>query len=330
MSGFGGEKHNGPLASVHALDPDRPKRRRSLPKAPAAPNQETPVPDRNAALSMLGTFDLDDVDVGSPDEILATLIPQSAASARGVPPQVSAADERAVARDGPAVDDVQSDEILRELEEHHQRGQTTARPKAPRGSAERQPDLRRKVPPTRKREVRGRASGESKSRGGRKRLVLPLAAAAVFTATASAVTLSQLGGTANRPPTPIRSSRLTATTGLTPAPTKFFNAAANAIAKEDRPLTPRLKSPARDHRRVANVRKRSARRHVVPHATVVSTSPASSTPSYSSSSSTAASSSQPATSTAAAATSSNTSHQSQPAFGQNGSLGPGRGAAGTQ
>ena len=53
-------------------------------------------------------------------------------------------------------------------------------------------------------------------------------------------------------------------------------------------------------------------------------------PSYSSSSSTAASSSQPATSTAAAATSSNTSHQSQPAFGQNGSLGPGRGAPGTQ
>jgi hypothetical protein len=63
---------------------------------------------------------------------------------------------------------------------------------------------------------------------------------------------------------------------------------------------------------------------------VASTSPANPTSSYSSSSSTAASSSQPATSTAAAATSSNTSHQSQPAFGQNGSLGPGRGAAGTQ
>ena len=330
MSGSGREKHDGPLASVHALDPDRPKRRRSLPKAPAAPNHETPAPDRNAALSMLGTFDLDDVDVGSPDEILATLTPESTASAPGVPPQVSPADERAVTRDGPAVDDVQSDEILRELEEHHQRGQTTARPSAPRGSAELQPTLRCKVQPTRKREVRGPARGESKPRGGRKRLGLSLAAAAVFTVTAGAVTLSQLGGTANRPPTPIRSSRLAATTGLTLAPTKFFNAAANAIAKADRPLTPRVKSPARHHRRVASVRKRSARRHVVTHATVASTSPASSTPSYSSSSSTAASSSQPATSTAAAATSSNTSHQSQPAFGQNGSLGPGRGAAGTQ
>jgi len=327
MSGSGRDKHDGPLASVHALDPDRPKRRRSLPKAPAAPNHETPAPDRNAALSMLGTFDLDDVDVRSPDEILATLTPESTASAPGVPPQVSPADERAVTRDGPAVDDVQSDEILRELEEHHQRGQTTARPSPPRGSAELQPTLRRKVQPIRRREVRGPARSESTPRGGRKRLVLTLAAAAVFTVTAGAVTLSQLGGTANRPPTPIRSSRLAATTGLTLAPTKFFKAAANAIANADRPLTPRVKSPARGHRRVASVRKRSARRHVVTHTTVASTSPASSTPSYSSSSSTAASSSQPATSTAA---SSSTSHQSQPAFGQNGSLGPGRGAPGTQ
>jgi hypothetical protein len=276
---------------------------------------------------MLGTFDLDDVDVGSPDEILATLTPESPGSAPGVPPQVSPADERAATRDGPAVDDAQSDEILRELEEHHQRGQTTARPSAPRGSAELQPTRRRKVQPTRKREVRGRARGESKPRGGRKRLVLSLAAAAVFTVTAGTVTLFQLGGTANRPPTPIRSSRLAATTGLTLAPAKFFKAAANAIAKADRPLTPRVKSPASHHRRVASFRKRSARRHVVTHATVASTSPASSTPSYSSSSSTAASSSQPATSTAA---SSSTSHQSQPAFGQNGSLGPGRGAPGTQ
>ena len=333
MSGSGGDKHDGPLASVHALDPDRPKRRRSLPKAPAAPNQETPPPDRNAALSMLGTFDLDDVDFRSPDEILATLAPEPTVSGPDDPPQASPADERAVTRDIPAVEDVQSDEILRELEEHHQRGQTTARPSAPRGSAELQPALRRKVPPTRKREVRGRASGESKPRGGRKRLVLSLAAAAVFTATASAVTLSQLGGTANRPPTPIRSSRLAATTGLTLAPTKFFDTVANAIANEDRQLTRRVKSPVRHHRRVASVRKRSTRHHLVTHATVApaaSTSPASSTPSYSSSSSTAASSSQPATSTAAAATSSNTSHQSQPAFGQNGSLGPGRGAAGTQ
>jgi hypothetical protein len=72
---------------------------------------------------------------------------------------------------------------------------------------------------------------------------------------------------------------------------------------------------------------------LVTHATVApaaSTLPASSTPLYSGSSSTAASSSQPTTSTGAAATSSTTSHQSQPAFGPNGSLAPGRGAASTQ
>ena len=333
MSGSGREKHDGPLASVHALDPDRPKRRRSLPKAPAAPNHETPAPDRNAALSMLGTFDLDDVDVRSPDEILATLTPESTASAPGVPPQVSPADERAVTRDGPAVDDVQSDEILRELEEHHQRGQTTARPSAPRGSAELQPRSRRQARPTRKRSVRSQAHGESKPRGRRKRVALSVAVAAIFTATAMAVTLSQLGGKSVPPRTPIRSGRLAATTAFTLAPSQFLAAAANAIANEGRQLTRRVKSPAGQRRRVAPARKRSTRHHSVTHASAApaaSTSPATSSPSYSSSSSTAASSSQPATSTAAAATSSNTSHQSQPAFGQNGSLGPGRGASGTQ
>ena len=315
-------------ASTGSIRIDR-SGKRSLPKAPAAPNEETPAPDRNAALSMLGTFDLEDVDLRSPDEILATLAPERTASAPDVPPQISPADERAVTRDSPAVDDVQSDEILRELEEHHQRGHTTARPSAPRGSAELQPTLRRKVQPTRKREVRGRARGESKPRGGRKRLVLSLAAAALFTVTAGAVTLFQLGGTANRPPTPIRSSRLAETTGLMLAPTKLFDTVANAIANEERHLARRVKPPVRHHRRVASVRKRPTR-HLVTHATVApaaATAPASSTPSYSGASSTSAASSQPATSTSA---SSSTSHQSQPAFGQNGSLGPGRGAPGTQ
>jgi hypothetical protein len=281
---------------------------------------------------MLGTFDLDDVDLRSPDEILATLAPESTVSGPDDPPQASPADERAIIRDIPPVADVQSDEILRELEEQHQRGQTTARPSAPRGSAELRPALRRKVPPTRKREVRGRASVESRPRGGRKRLVRSLAAAAVFTATAMAVTLSQLGGTANHPTTPVRSSRLAATNGLTLTPTKVFDTAANAIAKEDRQLTRPVKSSVGHHRRVTTVRRHSTRHHLVTHAMVApaaSTSPASSSPSYTGSSSTAASNSQPAT-TPAAATSSSTSHQSQPAFGQDGSLGPGRGAAGTQ
>jgi hypothetical protein len=333
MSGSGGEKHNGPLASVHALDPDRPKRRRSLPKAPAAPDQEPPPPDRNAALSMLGTFDLDDVDLRSPDEILATLAPEPSVSEPDGPPGASRAHEGAVTRDMPAVEDVQSDEILRELEEHHQRGQATARPSAPRGSAELQPRSRRQARPTRKRTVRTQARGEVKTRGWRKRLALSVAVTAMFTAAAISVTLSQLDGKSIHPRSPSRSARLAATAGFTLAPTKFLAAAANAIANEDRQLTRRVKSPVRDHRRVAASRKRSTRHHPVTHATAapaISTSAATSSPSYSSSSSTAASSSQPASNTPAAATSSNTSHQSQPAFGQNGSLGPGRGAAGTQ
>jgi hypothetical protein len=165
MSGSSGEKHNGPLASVHALDPDRPKRRRSLPKEPAAPNQATPPPDRRAALSMLGTFDLDEVDFRSPDEILATLAPEPSVSDPDGPPRASPADEGAVTRDMPAVEDVQSDEILRELEEHHQRGQAAARPSAPRGSAELQPRSRRQARPTRKRTLRSQGRGESNPRG---------------------------------------------------------------------------------------------------------------------------------------------------------------------
>ena len=282
---------------------------------------------------MLGTFDLDDVEFGSPDEILATLAPEPTVSEADDPPQASPTDGQAISRDTPAVEGVQSDEILRELEEHHQRGQTTPRASAPRGSAELQPAPGARPRATRKREVRGRASGESKLRGGRRRLVFCLAAAAVFTATAVAVTLSQLGGKTNRPTSPVRSSRLAATTELTLTPTKVFDTVASAIAKENQQLTERVKSPVRHHPRVATVRKRSTHHDSVTHATVVaaaSTSPASSTPSYSSSSSTAASSSQPATTTPAAATTSSMSQRSQPAFGQNGSLGPGRGAPGTQ
>jgi hypothetical protein len=91
---------------------------------------------------MLGTFDLDDVDFRSPDEILGTLAPEPTVFEPDDSPRASPTDDRAATRDIPAVKDVQSDEILRELEEHHHRGQTTARPSAPRGSAELQPALR--------------------------------------------------------------------------------------------------------------------------------------------------------------------------------------------
>lgn len=332
MSGSGGDKHGRPLASVHRLDPDRPKRGRILPKTPAAPNEQTPAPDRNAALSMLGTFDLDDVDFRSPDEALASLVAQPPASEGDDRPQASPTDQRAITRDIPAVDDVPSDEILRELEEHHQRGQTIPRPSAPRGSAELDPARRRRVPPAHKREIQGRGSGESKLRDGRSRLVLSLVVAAGIMATASAVTLSHLGDGSGRRPSSARSSSLAATTGFTLTPTNPFETAANAIAREDQERTRRVGSPVRHRHRVATVRKRSTRHHLITHATVApaSTSPATSSASYSGSSSVTTSNSQPATTTAAAAISSNTSQQSQPAFGLNGSLGPGRGAPGTQ
>ena len=333
MSGSGGNKHDGPLASVHRLDPDRPKRRRSLPKAPAAPNEETPAPDRNAALSMLGTFDLDDVDFRSPDEILATLAPEPTVSEPDDPPQASPADERAITRDIPAVEDVQSDEILRELEEHHQRGQTTARPSAPRGSAELQPALRRKVPPARKREVRGRGLWRIEApRRAQPARAFPCRGRGVHGHRKRCDAVS--AGRHGQPPADLRSVEQPGRDDWVHARAdQPFETAANAIAKEDRQLTRRVKSPVRHHRRVATVRKRSTRHHLVTHATVApaaSTSPATSSASYSGSSSVTTSSSQPATTTAAAATSSNTSHQSQPAFGLNGSLGPGRGAPGTQ
>ena len=122
--------------------------------------------------------------------------------------------------------------------------------------------------------------------GGRKRLVLSLAAAAVFTVAAGAVTLSQLGGTANRPPTPIRSSRLAATTGLTVAPTKFLTRQPTRSPKRIG------RSPGASSRRpgttVASPASGSARAAplVTQRGAAASTSPANPTSSYSSSSST--------------------------------------------
>jgi hypothetical protein len=132
MAGIGRNKHDRPLASVHRLDTNRPRRAGSLPEPSAALNDETAAPEPNAGLSMLGTLDLGDVEFRSPDEILASLDAVPAADSRNA----SLVDERAVAADALAADDVQSDEILRELEQHHQRTQLTPAAAAPRGSAE--------------------------------------------------------------------------------------------------------------------------------------------------------------------------------------------------
>ncbi len=343
MSGSGGDTHDGRLASVHTLDPDRPKRSRSLPEAPAAPNQEAPTPDRNAALSMLGTFDLDDVDFRSSDEILATLAAEPTVSEAVDPPRDLPIEERIAARGIPVVEDAHSDDILRQLEEHHHRGHAAARPSAPRGSAQMEPFSQRHARPTRKRGFRSQAGARSEGRG-RRRIALFVACAGALTATATAGMLYVLGGTPVRPTTAARPSRFAAASAFTLGPSNFLAAAANAVANEDRQLARGQKSPVRHRRRLAPARKRSTRHHMVTHTTVtpavstppatvapvISTSPATSSPSYSSSTSAAAASSQPASNTAAAATGTSASHQSQPAFGPGGSLGPGRGAAGTQ
>jgi len=279
---------------------------------------------------MLGTFDLGDVDFRSPDEILATLDAIPAVSEADDPPKASAMDAQASTANVPAVEDVESDEILRELEEHHSREQTSTRTSPPRGSAEFRPTPRRNGSSTRRRKARSHASRQSKPRGGRKRHLVSLAVAAMFAASASAVTLSQLSGTGLRPTTPVRSSRLVANTTHTLAPTTILDAMANAIASKEQQLTRRVTAPAKHHPRKAIVRKHSARHHpVAPVAPAMSTSPVSSTHSYGSSDTAATSSSQPAA-TATTPASSTASHQSQPAFGLNGSLGPGRGAPGTQ
>ena len=96
-----------------------------------------------------------------------------------------------------------------------------------------------------------------------------LAAAAVFTATASAVTLSQLGGKTNRPTSPVRSSGLAATTGLTLTPTKVFAHGGQRDRQRGSAAHPARQvagqAPAFGSR---SVRKRSTRHHSVTHATV--------------------------------------------------------------
>jgi hypothetical protein len=322
MSGSGRDKHDGPLASVHSIDPSRPKWRRRRPPPQAALTDEASAPDRNAALTMLSTFDLADVDVRSADEILATLVPRPAANGAANPPKGSPIDRQA---DDVAVEDAKSDEILRDLEEHHRRGLPSARPSAPRGSAELQPIPRRSASPARERQTRSRAAGESKPRTMRARIVFPVAAAVVLAASVSAVMLSQLSGTGGRPTTPAGSGRLTASIALTLAPAKIVDSVTKVVASEEREFARRVTSSA--ELRLGTVR---VRHRQVSHASVQpapSTSPVTFIQS-SGSSSAPASGSQPATSTTATAPSG--SHQSQPAFGLNGSLGPGRGAAGTQ
>ena len=80
---------------------------------------------------MLGTCDVEDVELPTADDVLATLTsPPVPSDPVSTPPHAPMGDRRLVptaGTDAQLDEDVESDEILRELEEHHRRG-TAERP----------------------------------------------------------------------------------------------------------------------------------------------------------------------------------------------------------
>ena len=147
---------------------------------------------------MLGTFDLDGIDVPSPDEVLATVEGSAAASRDAHMSAHSPTQERRNLSDTPGVQDIDSDEILRELDEHHHRGQRTVRPRAPRGSAELQASARRSATRAPRRTVRNDNDNDTASgwphRSRARRPTLVLGASVPLTIAAVAVALSNVGG----------------------------------------------------------------------------------------------------------------------------------------
>jgi len=324
-----GDPGSGPTASVHELDAARGRHREDVARRPKAP-RDAPTPDRTAALNMLGTFDLDGIDAQSADEILANLEAAAAVSGRSAPLKDASPEERASAADRAAVADVDSDEILRELEEHHRREQLTVRPSALRGSAERRPSARRPAPRAPRRTGR-KATRTASTRRGRRRSAALVVAVLLPLTIASTVALSHVGGTGARSTDHLSSGTLPTAAEITPfAPLKVFGSLANLFSAEARRLARHNTSPIEHRRRKPRTRKPTASRRPVGQAAaaqVVSTTPGSSISSSNSSSSSPASSTQSATSAPAPVAK---PQQTQPAFGQNGSLGPGRGAPGTQ
>ena len=78
-NGDAGDPGGGRAATVHELEAARARHEESVTRqTDHTPDLETP--DRSAALNMLGTFDLDGIDVPSPDEVLATVEGSAAAS----------------------------------------------------------------------------------------------------------------------------------------------------------------------------------------------------------------------------------------------------------
>ncbi len=138
---------------------------------------------------------------------------------------------------------------------------------------------------------------------------------------------------------PSFASALGATGPLTTPGSGSLTAASNPFAQQaaarDRTASHRVRR-VRAHRRVGTHRRpRPARKPAVvparytPPSDAGSSAPSSATSSYAGAAPTAAAS-QPAPSSGGGTTSSSSSGSSRPAFGENGTLGPGRGAPGTQ
>jgi hypothetical protein len=284
---------------------------------------------------MLGTFDLEGIDVPSADEVLATVEGSAAATRDADPSAPTRTDERPSLSGHPGVQDVDSDEILRELEEHHRRGQPAVRPRAPRGSAELKGSARRSATRASRRAVRTDSASGSQHRRRRSRRALVLGALVPVMIAAVAVALSNVGGTGVPATSHRNSSRLAAET--TPfVPTKILGTLADLFVAQARRLARADASPAVHRRRKPRTPKPKASRrvtrktpatHQTPATPVASPTAPSVASSSSSSSSASAASTQSASSVPPPAAS---TQQTQPAFGQNGSLGPGRGAPGTQ
>jgi hypothetical protein len=245
------------MASVHELDTARARQKRSSRQAPAAPKQP---PDRSTGLSMLSTFDLDNVEDASPDEILAALDnPPSTPDHVGASP-TAAADEPAAVAGAATTERVESDEILRELEEHHRRAQPTVRRGAPRGSAELQAKSPCKPAPARRQTRIPKPDAATEAGGRRRRAALTLLIAALAIVTSSAFALSQLSGARPRPSGHAAPLTLSSDHVLAPLmPTGTFTSMAAAITVYARQPTATERFPSKPHRREA--RPRPLRRH---------------------------------------------------------------------
>ena len=264
------------------------------------------------------------------DEVLATVEGWATASRDADISAHPPTQERRNLSDTPGFQDIDSDEILRELEEHHHRGQRTVRPHAPRGSAELQASTRRSATRAPRRTVRNDSASGSQHRSRRRRRTFVLGVLVPLTIAAGAVALSDVGGT-GAPATVQRSSGRPAAETTPFVSTKTFGTLTALFVAQTQRLARADASSAVHRRRKPRTRKPTASRRVtrkppathqtpatqqIPATPVASPTTASSVASSStSSSSAAAASTQSASSETARAAS---SQQSRPAFGQTG------------